>query len=68
MDGIRGLRIRSYWIQQADILLVIDEGLIVEQARHAELKEKRGLYCEMVMRQMTSSQFESWVKVGLFVG
>jgi ATP-binding cassette, subfamily B, bacterial len=41
-------------ISHADLIVVMEEGRIVETGRHAELMEKRGLYFEMVERQRRS--------------
>lgn len=42
-------------IQRADLILVIDEGRIVEQGRHDDLMEQQGLYYDMVVRQMIAN-------------
>jgi ATP-binding cassette subfamily B protein/subfamily B ATP-binding cassette protein MsbA len=39
-------------IQRADLILVIDNGRIVEQGRHEVLMRTRGAYHQMVQRQM----------------
>src|SRR5436305_6071849 len=39
-------------IRRADLILVLDDGAIVERGTHAELMDARGLYYEMVNRQM----------------
>lgn len=39
-------------IQRADLILVIDDGRIIEQGGHAELMRNRGDYRDMVVRQM----------------
>jgi ATP-binding cassette subfamily B protein/subfamily B ATP-binding cassette protein MsbA len=39
-------------IRQADLILVIDDGRVVERGRHEELMGRRGEYREMVVRQM----------------
>jgi ATP-binding cassette, subfamily B, multidrug efflux pump len=38
-------------IRSADLVLVIDDGRIVERGRHTELIEKGGLYAELYNRQ-----------------
>jgi ATP-binding cassette subfamily B protein len=38
-------------VRRADLILLIEEGRIVERGKHAELMEARGMYYEMVMRQ-----------------
>lgn len=40
-------------IRQADVILVIDHGKIVEQGTHASLLEKRGAYYELYTTQLT---------------
>jgi ATP-binding cassette subfamily B protein len=39
-------------IQRADLILVVDDGRIVEQGGHEELMANRGEYRDMVVRQM----------------
>jgi ATP-binding cassette subfamily B protein/subfamily B ATP-binding cassette protein MsbA len=41
-------------ITHADLIVVMEEGRLVETGKHAELMEKRGLYFEMVERQRRS--------------
>jgi len=38
-------------IQGADLILVIDKGIIIERGTHKELSEKGGLYSEMLSKQ-----------------
>jgi len=38
-------------IQGADLILVIDKGIIIERGTHKELSEKGGLYSEMLAKQ-----------------
>lgn len=38
-------------VRRADLILLMEEGRIVERGKHAELMEARGMYYEMVMRQ-----------------
>jgi len=42
-------------IRRADLILLMDDGRIVERGRHEELMAARGTYHGMVMRQMASS-------------
>jgi ATP-binding cassette subfamily B protein/subfamily B ATP-binding cassette protein MsbA len=39
-------------IRRADLILLMEEGRVVERGTHEELMEKRGSYHEMVLRQM----------------
>ena len=41
-------------IRNADLILVMDEGRIVETGTHEQLMDRRGLYFEMVERQRQS--------------
>ncbi len=41
-------------VRLADLILLMDEGRIVERGTHSELMAARGLYHEMVVRQMES--------------
>jgi len=42
-------------IMGADKILVLYEGKIVEQGRHAELVERRGMYYELVQKQLAAA-------------
>ncbi|SDE17038.1 peptidase domain-containing ABC transporter [Paraburkholderia lycopersici] len=42
-------------IMQADKILVLYEGAIVEQGRHEELVERRGMYYQLVQKQLGTS-------------
>jgi ATP-binding cassette subfamily B protein len=42
-------------VKDADIILVVRSGRIVEQGRHAELLAKKGHYYELWMRQYEDS-------------
>jgi ABC-type multidrug transport system fused ATPase/permease subunit len=41
-------------VRLADLILLMDDGRIVERGTHSELMAARGLYHEMVVRQMES--------------
>jgi HlyB family type I secretion system ABC transporter len=41
-------------VQRADLILVLDRGLLVEQGDHAELMEKRGLYFHLAQQQLAA--------------
>ena len=43
-------------VRRADLILLMDDGRIVEQGTHEELMQARGLYHAMVLRQMGSGQ------------
>jgi ABC-type multidrug transport system fused ATPase/permease subunit len=40
--------------RRADLILLMEDGRIVERGRHEELMNARGMYYEMVVRQMES--------------
>jgi ATP-binding cassette, subfamily B, bacterial len=42
-------------IRRADLILLMEEGRVVERGTHAELMEARGAYYEMVLRQMENA-------------
>ncbi len=42
-------------IRRADLILLMEEGQVTERGTHEELMAARGIYYEMVMRQMESS-------------
>jgi ATP-binding cassette subfamily B protein len=42
-------------IMRADKILVLYEGAIVEQGRHEELVERRGMYYELVQKQLSAA-------------
>ncbi len=41
-------------VRRADLILLMVDGAVVERGTHQELMEKRGIYYEMVLRQMES--------------
>jgi ATP-binding cassette, subfamily B, bacterial HlyB/CyaB len=41
-------------VQRADLILVLDRGLLVEQGNHAELMERRGLYFHLAQQQLAA--------------
>ena len=41
-------------VQRADLILVLDRGLLVEQGDHVALMEKRGLYFHLAQQQLAS--------------
>lgn len=42
-------------IRRADLILLLQEGRVIERGTHEELMNKRGAYHEMVLRQMASA-------------
>jgi ATP-binding cassette subfamily B protein len=46
-------------IRRADLILLLEDGRIMERGTHAGLMEARGMYHEMVMRQMEHDARES---------
>ncbi len=41
-------------VRRADLILLMEDGRVTERGGHTELMEKRGVYYEMVLRQMES--------------
>ena len=41
-------------VRRADLILLMEDGRVIERGTHAELMEARGVYHEMVLRQMES--------------
>ena len=48
-------------IQRADLILLMEDGRIVERGTHAELMARRGVYHGMVVRQMTAHDRDAGV-------
>jgi ATP-binding cassette, subfamily B, bacterial len=42
-------------VRRADMILLMEEGKIIERGRHQQLMDQRGQYYQMVLRQMDSS-------------
>ena len=40
-------------VRQADVIIVVSDGKIIEQGRHSELMKKRGYYYNLYTRQFT---------------
>jgi ATP-binding cassette subfamily B protein/subfamily B ATP-binding cassette protein MsbA len=51
-------------IRRADLILLMEDGRIVERGTHASLMEARGLYYEMVVRQMEHDQQDGRWEMG----
>src|SRR5262249_52555051 len=45
-------------VRRADLILLMEDGRVVERGTHDELMAGRGFYYEMVMRQMEASRQE----------
>jgi ABC-type multidrug transport system fused ATPase/permease subunit len=43
-------------VRRADLILLMEEGRIIERGTHAELMQARGSYHAMVLRQMESAR------------
>jgi ATP-binding cassette subfamily B protein/subfamily B ATP-binding cassette protein MsbA len=48
-------------IRRADLILLLEEGRVIEQGSHQELMAARGEYFAMVQRQMESTTDGAWV-------
>lgn len=46
-------------MRRADLILLMEEGRIIERGDHEELMQARGVYYEMVLRQMESAREET---------
>jgi len=42
-------------IRRADVILLMEDGRVIERGSHEELMARRGVYHDMVVRQMQSS-------------
>ncbi|MFI5233855.1 MAG: ABC transporter ATP-binding protein [Gemmatimonadales bacterium] len=45
-------------VRRADLILLMEDGRVTEHGSHAELMERRGVYYEMVLRQMAEQREE----------
>jgi ATP-binding cassette subfamily B protein/subfamily B ATP-binding cassette protein MsbA len=43
-------------VRRADLILLLEDGRVIERGTHEELMSARGMYYDMVMRQMEQSQ------------
>ena len=43
-------------IRRADMILLMEDGRVIERGTHEELMEARGVYYDMVVRQMESNR------------
>jgi ATP-binding cassette, subfamily B, multidrug efflux pump len=46
-------------VMNADVILVIDKGKIVDRGTHAQLVEQRGLYSSLLRRQLLEEELDS---------
>jgi len=44
-------------VRRANLILLMEDGRIVERGTHEELMESRGAYHDMVVRQMESHRY-----------
>ena len=58
MEGRTSILIshRVSTVRSADLILVLDEGRVVERGRHDDLVERNGLYAELHRKQLRSSE------------
>ena len=42
-------------IRRADMILLVDDGRVIERGTHEELMDAHGVYRDMVLRQVASS-------------
>ncbi|HXD23648.1 MAG TPA: ABC transporter ATP-binding protein [Gemmatimonadaceae bacterium] len=45
-------------VRRADLILLMEDGRVIEQGNHVNLMERRGVYYEMVQRQMAEQRDE----------
>ena len=45
-------------VRRANLILLMEDGRIVERGKHADLMRARGMYHDMVVRQMESHGYE----------
>ncbi|XP_069680453.1 multidrug resistance protein homolog 49-like [Periplaneta americana] len=43
-------------VQQADVICVLNQGVVAEMGSHAELLEKQGLYCQLLRQAASNSE------------
>ncbi len=46
-------------VQEADLILVLDEGRVVERGAHADLVEQDGLYADLYRKQLLEQEIEA---------
>lgn len=45
-------------VRRANLILLMEDGTVIERGGHGELMEKKGVYYEMVLRQMEQQRDE----------
>jgi ATP-binding cassette subfamily B protein/subfamily B ATP-binding cassette protein MsbA len=45
-------------VRRADLILLMDDGQIIEQGTHEQLMQSQGMYYSMVRRQMHAGQYD----------
>lgn len=43
-------------VQQADIICVLNQGVVAEMGSHSQLLEKQGLYCQLLRQAANNSE------------
>ena len=46
-------------VQDADLILVLDDGKIIERGRHEDLVQSHGLYAQLYERQLLEAELEA---------
>ena len=46
-------------IRNADLILVLDQGTIIERGTHAELLSKQGFYAKLIQSQLSTGEIKA---------